>query len=279
MVKYCGRCGVQNSDDAKFCYSCGNPFSQPQAQQSDPSAHAGGVYFGSQAGATPNQPQRRGSRAERALQLLASNLGLILPILLLLFAQLVIGLIVGAIFFVVAPYRALVGRAVIFTPILGAGPLLGFLDLVFWVLTGVFLSMVVVESRSVALSQSYTLGQAWGEVRSKINQVVLMGVILGVVNTILGLIPLVGWLLAALFFSYFVVVESLVFTRGVGLESAMSGALSLVRSMVDRDALTALALLVAAILSEIPLINLFAIPYASLLAVVYALDVASSVST
>lgn len=262
MTKYCVRCGAPNVDEARFCVTCGNPFpQQPGTPQT------------AQPGPQPAGYQQK-SRAERAFSLFAKNLGLVLPMVLLLIAYLVVAaILVLAVFAAVFGSRATGG--VFSTPILVAGGLSAAAAVIlfaFWVLTGIFVSIVAVEARSVALSQAYTLSQAWAEVRSRLGDVVLVAVVLGVVGALLGLIPFIGWLLEAIVFSYFVLVEALMFTQNLSASAALGGALSWGGLLIDRDPLSAVVLLVAAILSEIPLINLFAVPYAVLLATIFLLD-------
>jgi hypothetical protein len=194
--------------------------------------------------------------------------------IILFVLELIVGAIVGAAILVAFLHRGFPGTMVFYSPLyVYVGVLGSILTLVFWLLSGVFLAMVVVEARNASLSQGYNLSEAWAEVRSKIYDVALVAIILGIVNTVLGLVPFVGWLLEALFFAYVVVVECLIFTEKTGAIPAFSGALKWITSMMDRDALTLVVLIVAAILSEIPILNFFAVPYAALISLIYLFDI------
>lgn len=277
MTKYCTKCGAANTDDARFCSACGNPLTLTSQQ--------GGSWGGQPQGQAPSQPQPaqptqyqpppqayQQSRAERALNIFTKNLGLILPVLILFIADLIVGAIVGAIVLITVLHGVLTAGSVVYTPIFFGGAFAFVFGPVFWLLTGIFLSIVVVEARNAASSQGYSLSQAWGEVRSRLSDVIIMAVVLGVVNTLLGLIPFIGWLLDSLFFAYIVVAETLMFTQNSSASTALTRAVEWVRSMANSDALTLVVLIVASILSEIPILNFFTIPYAALITLVYLFD-------
>ncbi len=212
------------------------------------------------------------SRAERALNIFTKNLGLILPILILFIADLIVGAIVLAIALITLLHGGITPGSVVYSPLFFGGALVFVFGPVFWLLTGIFLSIVVVEARNAASSQGYSLSQAWGEVGSRLSDVIIMAVVLGVVNTLLGLIPFIGWLLESLFFAYIVVAEALMFTQNYSAPTVLSRAVEWVRSMADSDPLTLVVLIVASILSEIPILNIFTIPYATLITLVYLFD-------
>ncbi|MEM0120682.1 MAG: zinc ribbon domain-containing protein [Thermoprotei archaeon] len=275
MTKYCTKCGSPNPDDARFCSACGTPLTF--------GAQVGGstTQTQSQVSTQPQQPQTppskptpqgyQQSRPERALNIFTKNLGLILPLLVLLVVDVIIFLIVGAIMFTAFLHGGFPGP-VFYTPIYYAGFLATVLGFLFWLLVGVFLSIVVVEARNAASGVGYSLSQAWREVRSRLSDVVIIAVVLGVVDGVLGFIPLAGWLFESLFFAYIVVAEGLMFTQNVSAFTALSRALGWVTSMADKDPLTLVVLVVASILSELPIINFFAVPYAALVVFVYFFD-------
>lgn len=191
-----------------------------------------------------------------------------------LIAEIVLGAIVAAVIIAAVLHGLPMGGGFLTVPLLVAGfSILRFAtDLVFWLLLGLFVSVVAVEARCAVLSQPYSLGQAWGEVRSRFEQVVIVAVVLGVVNAVLGLVPFVGWLLEALAFTYFLLVEATMFVQNVPATTAFNTAFSWASSMLDRDGLTAVLVFVAALLSEIPIVNIFTVPYALLLATVFLVD-------
>jgi hypothetical protein len=203
------------------------------------------------------------------------NLGLILPPVLLFIAEVIIaGVIVGVI---LATYFGAIsaGGAGVLTSLFAFGGVLGAVTaFIVAVLTGIFVSILAVEARGAVLGQSYTIGAAWHEVRSRLTDVVFLAIIMAVVYAVLHFVPFIGWLLDALTLTYFITAYALLFARNLGVSNSLSEALNWLSKMGNTDALALIVFIVASILSAIPILNFFTLPYEMILVLQFIYETA-----
>jgi hypothetical protein len=268
MTKYCTKCGAQNTDDARFCLSCGNALPLAGTQ---PMYTGGGAppYGSAQPQPSASQPTygehgaaAKQGRIEGAFNLFMKNLGLILPPVLLFIAEVIIGgVIVGVVLATYFGAMAAAGAGVLTSLFVFGGVLGAVAAFLVAVLTGIFVSILTAEARSAVLGQSYTIGAAWREVRSRLSDVVFLAVIMAVVYAVLHFVPFVGWLLDALTLTYFITAYALLFARNSSASNALGESLNWLSRMGNTDALALVVFIVASLLSAVPILNFFTLPY------------------
>jgi type III secretory pathway component EscV len=201
-------------------------------------------------------------RIEGAFNLFMKNLGLILPPVLLFIAEVIIGgVIVGVVLATYFGAMAAAGAGVLTSLFVFGGVLGAVAAFLVAVLTGIFVSILTAEARSAVLGQSYTIGAAWREVRSRLSDVVFLAVIMAVVYAVLHFVPFVGWLLDALTLTYFITAYALLFARNSSASNALGESLNWLSRMGNTDALALVVFIVASLLSAVPILNFFTLPY------------------
>jgi len=276
LTKYCPTCGSPNDDGAKFCVKCGAALPPSSGQIGGTQSVPGVQPYGAQPVQPSGYQQPAGgyqpNRFERAVNIFTKNLGLILPMVILFIADIVVGAIVGVALLLI------IYRGVLFTstflplPFLFGGVIGAAVSFVSWFLLGIFLSLVVVESRNAVTGAPFSLSGARAEMTSRFGDVLLVSLILGAIGALFSFVPFVGWLITGLALMYFVVVESLMFTQGMPASSAISATYRWLSEMASQDGLSFVILLIAALLSGVPVLNFFTVPYATILLLVYLND-------
>lgn len=212
------------------------------------------------------------SRFERAINIFTKNLGLVLPMVILFVADIIVGAIVGVILLLVIFRGAFYTTALLPFPFFFGGVIGAAIGFISWFLLGIFLALVMVEARSAVTGVPYSIGMARTEVTSRLGEVLIVSLILGIIGAVFSLVPFVGWLITGLALTYFIAVEALMFTRGMPASTAINNSYQALSELVSQDALTFVIILIAALLSGIPILNFFTVPYAALLLLVYMGD-------
>jgi hypothetical protein len=251
-VKYCPQCGTANPDASNFCGSCG------AAQPQSPIGQSG-------TGSSPStsNPFQGKSPWERALSLLGSNLGLVLPLVVLFFIELVIfGIEIAAL--------SGMGRLSLLGLFAGSASFLNAIyAIIGWTLTGIFLSITIFEVSSAVQGGRYSLSSAWHEVSSRIGDVVIVSLVMGILDLAWSFVPLISWLLTALTLLYFIGVFEIMLVGVMPLERSFGRGIDFLKDMADNDATTLLVLIVAAILSVVPVLQIFSLTFAAILSLLY----------
>ncbi|PSN82453.1 hypothetical protein B9Q11_04305 [Candidatus Marsarchaeota G2 archaeon ECH_B_SAG-F08] len=256
MTKYCTQCGHPNDDSAKFCASCGTSFSIQTAPPQPPTQ-------GAQAYQQPRY------RFESALSVFTKNFGLIAPMVIFFVVDLIISAIVLAVLFLVFLHGSLYSASFVALPLVLGGVTGVILNFVSYFLLGIFASILIVEARNAVSNTPYSFRSARKEVSSRLSEVLPLCVILGVIAALFSFLPFLGWLLKGLLLMYFVAIEGLMFTRASRASSAISDAASLLSEVLNQDALSFVVILVASLLSVVPILNIFTLPYVALVLLVY----------
>jgi hypothetical protein len=244
----------------KKCASCAN-----HTNNAPYVVKRGARFYESLGSAQPSSTHK--SRAERALKILGSNLGLVLPILLLFIAQILVGGFFALVLlafgihlgfhpFTVFPYGFVVGSTLGIIAALAMG-----------ILTAIFVSILVVEARNAVMGVPYTIGEAWKEVKAKVEPVFVVVVVGAILFALWSFVPFIGFLLDLFTMMYLIMVFCVLFSQ-TGPHYLSTGFNKLIQ-MASKDALTFVALFIASALSLIPIIDLLALPYAVLLCVLF----------
>jgi hypothetical protein len=208
----------------------------------------------------PSPPPLRGHIA-MAADVFFTNLGLVLPIVLLaIFEGVVWGLIGGVLFF--AYLTGLFGPGLPFASFFFFGGIWGFIGaLITGFAAGIFLAILTSEARDAIIKKPYSLGGGWLQVRAKLQDVFPIAILLGVFSAFWSVVPFIGWLLEALTLGYFAFAFALVFTRNLEAYAALTQAMEWVERFANTDPIPILVVLVASILSLVPVLNILTLPY------------------
>ena len=263
MVKYCQKCGAQNPDDSVFCVSCGSKLMPEE-----------GASTGSGNAQTPPPPpgwtqqdqmkSQQGitkGRVERAFDDLFSHLNLVIPLVLLFIFEIIV---------YVAAILASLGIAIFsFSSLTHISTTLFLIaNLLIFLAYGVILFIVSFEGSRAINGQPYSVSEAMGKLKSNPGNVVALIVVFALVEVVLSIVPLVGDILMALALAYFVIA----FIQPVNLYSSLKKPLELFEMMSKDDSISLIILIILGLLSIVPLLYVFTVPAAILIALIYYQD-------
>ncbi|PVU77556.1 zinc ribbon domain-containing protein [Sulfolobus islandicus] len=241
MPKICPRCGYVNPDDANYCVKCGYPLS-PQPP-------------------SPLQPDR----LTTAFNIFTKNLSLILPPIIMLIIELVLAGILAAItvgIFFISPTAALV-TALIFSVILGI-----VYALIFSITVHTTTFMAQDSARGIKPNTSSAFGNAMNTL-SKLSSIIIVLVILGL---LLGFTRFLGvlWIVLGLAgIPLFIISSATVLNRPMSLTEAINW----YSRAFNVDGAASAVILVGSLLSLIPIVNIFTIPYTAILTYIMVRDI------
>ncbi|BAK54640.1 hypothetical protein [Sulfurisphaera tokodaii] len=110
----------------------------------------------------------------------------------------------------------------------------------------------------------WDISRAFSSIGIFFSDAIIAGIALGLVNFIFSYIPVVGILISALVFTGLALSFS-ISERGKKIVDSMNEGFSAISSLIRIDAVSLLILYIAAILSFIPILNIFTIPYVAVL--------------
>ncbi|WP_338604414.1 zinc ribbon domain-containing protein [Sulfolobus tengchongensis] len=245
MPKQCPRCGYVNVDTANYCLNCGYQLLSSYPLSAPP----------------PSQP----SRTTLAFDIFTRNLSIIVPAVIMLIIEIVLVAILGAI-------TAGVGliSPIAFTVVgLISSIILSIISSILFIGT---VHTTVYMAQDAIRNVQPNLNASFYSARSSLSRLSVIAVILVVLGILLGIsrsltltwiiVGLVGVLL-------YIISASIVLNRTMTITEAINW----YSRAFNQDAISSLIILIGSIISLIPVLNLFAIPYTSILTYLMVRDI------
>ncbi|ABP94610.1 hypothetical protein HA72_0433 [Metallosphaera sedula] len=191
----------------------------------------------------------------QAFDFFVKNLGMIIPAIIALIISLIVGFVVGAI-----------GAALALT-----GLSIGIVDAIGFVIgfiSGIIISFLILieayEAGSVVNGNLPDIGLAWQSTQNTREKFLPTALLTGLIFGVLSALRIPGsFLIEGLFLVLVYVVSSGIVS---GVRPGLEQSLNWYSSTFSKDGVSSLILLLGAILSLVPILNLFVIPYTELLA-------------
>jgi hypothetical protein len=195
---------------------------------------------------------------QQALELFTRNLGMIIPALLALIITVVLGFAIGLIAVALLPLIS-------FTAIRGIAFVIGF---IVGIVITFLIQLEAYESVDVMNGMVPDVGSAWRRTTANTGTILPTALLVGLIY---GLLALAG-VPAAFVIEGLVLILAYVITSHLALGRAMGlgASLNWYSNSFSRDGNSAVVVLIGSILSTIPILNLFTIPYTSLLSTLMA---------
>ena len=240
------------------------------------SLNSAGTTPGGQGGGQGAQPQISlggGGSAKKAFDVFQKNLTLAVPAVALFIAEIVIGVVLVLLAFLIfhigVSYMTAYSYYGLFAAGLASIFVVSLTALIEGVLTGVFSSITLIEADAALSSQPFTLSTAISALRQRWNAVITLSVVLGVADLIWSFTGGLEWFLDAITNMVFLV--SFVYAlegKFNGLTGTLFGAASKVVGWLSKDAVSVLALFVASIFLGFPVLEFAAMPLAALMVLI-----------
>jgi hypothetical protein len=207
---------------------------------------------------------------QQALELFTRNLGMIIPALLALIITVVLGFAIGLIAVALLPwisFTAIRGIAFVisFTAIRGIAFVIGF---IVGIVITFLIQLEAYESVDVMNGMVPDVGSAWRRTTANTGTILPTALLVGLIYGLLALAGVPG----AFVIEGLVLILAYVITSHLALGRAMGlgASLNWYSNSFSRDGNSAVVVLIGSILSTIPILNLFTIPYTSLLSTLMA---------
>ncbi|MEM3351149.1 MAG: zinc ribbon domain-containing protein [Saccharolobus sp.] len=243
MAKQCPRCGYINADDANYCSSCGYPLSSSQP---------------------PFSPSPSPDRLSAAFNIFTRNLSMIMPTIILLIIEVILAAIIGVFGFILAP----TALAIPIVTLLGI--ISGIIDAILFSIT---IHTTMYMAHDAINNISPNLNNAFSRARStlyRLYTIIAILIVIGIIGVFAGIF--VSWFLVGLVgIILYIISASVILDK----QSSITAAIDWYGKALNRDAGGALVILIGSLFSLIPIINIFAIPYTSILAYLMVRDIPS----
>jgi len=219
---------------------------------------------GSGQASTPASPQS-GTVAKQALDAFAKNFMIAIPAVALFISEIVIGALleITAMAIYGAPYSYLM----IYSRFYAISSISAFLE---GLLTGLFSAITIIEADAALSSQGFSFVAAVSTLKARLNPVLTFSIILAILDLLWVFTGYLGWLFDGLTNMVFLVIFLAVLTQpNTTVMNAISEAVKKVMGWINKDALSVLALFLAAIFLGFPVLELAAMPIAALIALIF----------
>ncbi|QGA53211.1 zinc-ribbon domain-containing protein [Sulfolobus sp. E5-1-F] len=252
MTKQCPKCGYVNPDDANYCSRCGYPLpQQPVISSNYPS--------------TPPPNPLRPDRITASLNIFTRNLSIIFPSIIMLIIEIILIAVLGAItagIGLILPVAFTV-TAVIFSIIIGI------IDAIIFSIT---VHTTTYMAQDAVMGTPLNLSTAFTKARNSLNRLYPIIAILVVLGILLGISRSVGlgWIIEGL-----VGVLLYIYSASAVLNkpTSLSETLNWYSRAFSADAGGAIVMLIGSLFSLIPVLNIFVIPYTSILTYLMVKDI------
>lgn len=238
MVKKCSACGFENADDAKFCASCGHSFDASETVNSE-----------------SNSAYHPKDRLSRTFDLFTKHLAIVIPAIVLLVVYIIL---------------IVIEDIILMTNILSfpAGSI--FLLRVFGIVVSVIMAVVylltlhatmygvreVVHNRNVNLDSTFKrCFPTFHELFLPLVLIVVIGALVGYFVLFLSFLSFL--IIGILSLPVYIMSASTVLGKSKGFSESFSWYMEL----FNKDGASALVMLLGALFSLIPVLNIFTIPY------------------
>ncbi|AAK42802.1 zinc ribbon domain-containing protein [Saccharolobus solfataricus] len=255
MPKQCPKCGYINPDDANYCSKCGYPLQyQPIISTNPPSTP-------SPTSPNPLQPDRLST----SFNILTKNLSIIFPPIIMLIIEVILLALFGAItagISLISPVAFTV-TALIFSIIIGI------VDAIIFSIT---VHTTTYMARDAVMGAQLNLNNAFTNARNTLSRLYPIIAILIVLGILLGLSRSLGlgWIIMGLVgVLLYIVSAATILNRPMSLSETINW----YSRAFGVDAGGAVVILIGSLLSLIPIVNIFAIPYTSILTYLMVRDI------
>ncbi len=243
MAKQCPRCGYINPDVSNFCSNCGYPL--PPTSSSQPNL----------------PPPIQQDRLSKAFDTFIKNLGMVVPSIILLIVEIVLAVIFSVGIFFVSPIASIT-IALIFAIIIGL-----ISAILFSVVVHTTMYMASDANNGLPINASNSFSRARSTLSylySIIGILILLGILGGLSRS-----SVVAWFLVGLVgILLYIMSASVVLGKPMSLTSSIDWYIK----AFNKDAGSAIVIFIGSLLSLIPVINVFAIPYTSILSYLLVRD-------
>jgi len=242
MAKQCPRCGYINPDNANYCLNCGYPLPPPIQPTPLPPP------------APYNPPQ---DRITRAFNIFTKNLSIIVPSIILLIVEIILAVILGAITFfafLASPFASL-ALAIVLAIING---------IIDAILFGITVHTTMYMAQDSVNNLPLNMSNSFSNARSTLSQLyTIIGILIlfGILAALSRSVIIAWFILGLVGIILYIVSASVVLNKPMSVTSAIDW----YGKSLSKDAGSTLVLLLGALFSLIPIINIFAIPYTSIL--------------
>ncbi len=244
MTKKCSVCGFENADDAKFCSSCGHSFDVSKT--------------GNQA---PNQVIDQKSRLSRSFDLFTKNLAIVIPAIVLLILEIILTIVSGLFTSTIFGFSGYSAASITtdLTLIRVIGLVISIIMAVIYFLT---LHATMYGVREVVHNRQVTIDSTFKNAIPTFHDLFLPLIIIVVIAAVVGyFVPydlfLSFLIVGILSLPVYIMSASMILGKSKGFSESFSWFMEL----FNKDGTSALVMLLGALFSLIPVLNIFAIPY------------------
>jgi len=259
MSKKCPNCGFENSDDAKFCSSCGYAFDVSGGTQNSP----------------PNQAINQRSRLLRALDLFLKNLAIIIPSIVLLAVEIILVVVSGVFFFAVFGFSSYPLTSIVLASILSHvfGLIISVILAVLYFIT---LHATMYGAREVIHNRNVSIDSTFKRALPTLHDLYVPMIIIVIVAALVGFVDsfLAFIVVGVLSVPVYIMSASIVLGKSKGFSESFNWFMEL----FNKDGSSALVILLGSLISLIPVINIFAIPYTAELTYISVDEVSTALS-
>ena len=219
---------------------------------------------GSGQASTPVSSQS-GAVAKQALDAFEKNFMIAIPAVVLFISEIIIRALLGIT--TMAIYGVPYSYLMIYSRFYVISSLSAFLE---GLLTGLFSAITIIEADAALSSQAFSFGAAVSALKARLNPVLTFSIILAILDLLWVFTGYLSWLLDGLTNMVFLVIFLAILTHpDTTVMNAISEAIKKVLGWVNKDALSVLALFLAAIFLGFPVLELVAMPIAALIVLIF----------